>query len=577
MRKLEDTDKFYEPILKALESEGQEIDPNFDDDSKDKKELDQNFGTKNHQSPDIDNNKQGETVEAEENPDKVEDEGIDPNEDTKLHKGEAVDDPNKYPEDSEGHIDSEGNTVWEEDRVGEAIKEGDDKDIDENFDDESEGTISNNFKDESTDVKEDDHKWEQHPDMTGEVLRKMGYEGLEIYGDYYGNEATSHVHDNIFDKNFEDKSKAEDQIDLNYTTTNELSDAKGGQLQYDVTTSDAEDEYYGGESEGSNAIDNKDFDANKEDESNGAIDKNFEPNKEITDEVEEETEEADDVSPYQKDVLKRIGTGGEAVGDIEDVNKQFKDDKDLVGATDINTDRTGLMRKKGQESLGCSFICNCGQEVHEDAWEAHVLKHANEHIVPTDGLEEPDPDGKPSEDIFYNPDPNHDIGDHKVLASTGDLSDTRGDASEGYLGDGSEQYQVHTCDICGAGPFKVTGAVDEMEKHMQAHESPELGDELPTGAALEFKKKAVEVPITGHYQDAWSDNPEQEDVTYYDWTCPQCEKQMKVDDRGSEMENHLEFEHGLTDDKLDNVVDKELEDYMGYGSTGESKKKRNLV
>jgi len=405
MRKLEDTDKFYGNLLKALESEGKELDPNFDDDSKDKKELDQNFGNTNHQADDIDNNKQGETVEADANPDKVEDEGIDPNEDTKLHKGEA-------------------------------IKEGDDKDIDENFDDESDGTISNNFKDESETVKSEDNKWDNHTDMTGEALEKMGYEGLDIYGDFYSKETDSnavdnkdfdankedesdgaldanfskttditdesignlgkdaephldqllsggkdkdtdeglygdigpdaekymdraagkgkglgrgaglgeadqnHTHDTIFDTNFEDKTKADDQIDLNFTSTNELSDETGANLDYDITTSDASDDFY----------------------------------------------------------------GQEAVGDIEDVNKQFKDDKDRVGVDDINADRTGLIKKKGFESFGCAFTCNCGAQVNENDWTEHTLMHAraDEHIVPVEGkgIEEPDPDGKPSEDNF---------------------------------------------------------------------------------------------------------------------------------------------------------------------------------
>lgn len=33
---------------------------------------------------------------------------------------ESKKDPNEYPDDSEGHIDADGNTVWEEDRIGEA-------------------------------------------------------------------------------------------------------------------------------------------------------------------------------------------------------------------------------------------------------------------------------------------------------------------------------------------------------------------------------------------------------------------------------------------------------------------------
>jgi len=247
MRKLEDTDKFYAGILDALEVE--ELSPNFEDESEDKKELDQNFGNQNHQSPDIDNNKDGEIVEADVNPDKVEDEGIDPNKDSKLHKATegASDwwesqnssaqeqillasgvDP-KHKGLSWNNLGQENQTKIKEEyyEAREAIKEGDDSDFDENF---KEGTtISDNFNDESSTVKSDDNKWENHSDMTGEVLRKMGYEKLDTYGDYYGTEHHSNaIDDKDFTKNFEDETGTDKGLDPNFKeegyTTGETED-----------------------------------------------------------------------------------------------------------------------------------------------------------------------------------------------------------------------------------------------------------------------------------------------------------------------------------------------------------------
>lgn len=494
-----DTDEHYAKIFKAFESEGQELDPNFDDDSKDKKELDPNFGTKNHQSPDIDNNKDGEIGEAEENPDKVEDEGIDPNKDTKLHEGE------------------------------EAIKEGDDSDFDKNFADKSKATITNNEDDESVDVKADDNKWDNHPDMTGEVryydkeaMKNMGYEMMDIYDTIEHHSQA--IDEKDFTKNFEDETKTDKGLDPNfkndqYTTGEQQEDDSlvidndkdlfalhqgimdkpeeeveeagvvrdpiyGETEDYDLAIDEQEKEcpicgikysdpnhfkFHEKALKGEAEIDSETFDTNFTDKSKTLEDPNFSKEPKLSD---------------------------EAVGDIEDVNQQFKSDKDLVGRTDINTDRTGLTKKKGIESFACTYTCNCGAEVNENDWTKHTLMHANERVVPIEGIDESDEEGKASEDNFYNPDPNHDIGDHKVLATTGRLSDVRGggepDATEQYLGDGAEQYQVHTCDECGAGPFKVTGAVNELEKHMKLHQPEQIpledGSFPPTGEAIESKK-----------------------------------------------------------------------------------------
>ena len=216
--KIKSTEDFYSGILNGLESAGDELDPNYDDDSKDKDEIDLNSVGQN--KDELDKNFK-ETVEA--------------------------------------------------------IKEGGDtKDFDENFDDESEtGAITKNEEDESEDVKNDDYKWKNHPDMTGEV--------------------------------------------------------------------------------DSNAVDKKDFDANYEDETNGALDKNFEEDKSIT---------------------------GETFDQAKDPNEQFKKKVFEYAKYDPNENTKGLARlgesyDPSKDDLHTvTFRCNCGQEINEKSYAQHV---ATEH------------------------------------------------------------------------------------------------------------------------------------------------------------------------------------------------------
>ncbi len=215
VNKIRSTEDFYSNVIRGLESSGDELDPNYDDDSKDKEEIDLN---------------------------------------------------------SVGQNKDELDTNFKE--TAEAIKEGGDTiDFDDNFKDESKSqAITNNEEDESTDEDVVDHKWDNHPDMTGEV--------------------------------------------------------------------------------DTNAVDNKDFDANEEDESDGALDKNFQNDQSISD-------EGMDVAP--------------------DPNEQYKKDSFELDTYDPNEDTSGLMRLAGEaydpnkdalHSVG--FRCNCGQEISEESYPEHL-------------------------------------------------------------------------------------------------------------------------------------------------------------------------------------------------------------
>jgi len=468
-RKLQDTDDYYKNLLGAFESEGEEIDSNFDDDSKDKKELDQNFGTTNHQAPDIDNN--------------------------------------------------EGT---------EAIKEGDSTDEDPNFKDKTRATISNNFNDESGDVITDDYKWGNSPDMTGteaednhvhnnkfdsnfedhtkkndeidpnwsntkELADENGMdyqvpnkEGL--YGDL-GDDAEPHVDQLLKPKQSSTEDGLDDQFPLEDKPMDKIQiggqmnnpqepviDEASGDKQEGVSTEpygdwdtdrcpncgaggdslfspiersdalgcsncgwegSAFDLKKSGEAEGSQALDSKTITGNFEDESNGELDANFENDKNIADE----------------------DLAGNKYGSNKSEDGQYNPNKDtggLVNKAKADEDEDKEKEKADEmydldsdPSHGVGFRCNCGATITEASYESH-MKQAHEgdawlnatefHDVPVDrdlGVISPDEDEEQPEDNSYNADPQHDIGSHMVQSAKGQLSTTTG-AKESYKK--KEQY-----------------------------------------------------------------------------------------------------------------------------------------
>jgi len=516
-RKLQDTDEYYRNLLGAFESEGDELDKNMDDDSKDTKELDQNFGTTNHQAPDIDNN--------------------------------------------------EGT---------EAIKEGDTYDSDLNFQDKSRGTISNNFEDESGTVITDDYKFGNSPDMTGTEA-----EDTHVHNNKFDTNFEDHSEKNDeIDPNWTNTKEIADEGDMEYQMPNQeglygdLGDdaepaldqmtpqpKKAGASLYSDLGTDAEpafDNMFGKKGGGEEEDDPFPLEAQPQDkiqvgglfnnpeepvidEANGTADplmlgENY-AKEELelctcghlggaTDPAQNKHEDrmqqghgACTVCPCEQFTWTSMDRSGEAEGTQADdgktidgnfddesdgkIDDNFENDKNIADETDLadnkygsnksegtynaNKDTTGLTQKKADElydassdpSHGVSFKCNCGTIISESAYESHLeTAHAGDpwynatefHDVPieNDDIKNPDEDEVTSQDDSYNSDPQHEIGSHMVQSAKGQLSNQTG-AKESFKKKRHAREDIISCPVCGNLSQDGDIIADHLEDDVNGH------------------------------------------------------------------------------------------------------------
>ena len=170
-----ETDIFYDKMIKALESEGQDFDPNKDDDSKDQAEIDLNFTKEPLLSDEAEND--NTNIEIDSNFTDQSKGDITNNEQTEPLLSDEQDPMSSMNDMTTTDMPPPSNMDQPEIKGAERGKVGsllygevegiDDTDIDANFDDKSTDSISNNEDDESADLTAE--KKRNNPDMTGEV------------------------------------------------------------------------------------------------------------------------------------------------------------------------------------------------------------------------------------------------------------------------------------------------------------------------------------------------------------------------------------------------------------------------